>query len=263
MPRMATVTGPLLVLPLLASTFCSSHAFWTQEEDDSVTFEHYQMRRSGSQLRTLCSLLSKLVSWVPSGIKLGSLGCETISNPRLCPATSYCTEDRLNPVTTEGVASWEACSLVCHSREDCKHWTWHNEGAGEKAYQCVTMGRARRLQRNHTCVSGDVECRPHGNIQEEDICLGGGIYKYSALHCTRETQCPDTNFAMSQISNDSWNSSEVASWVACSDLCRKRHGTSYWRWSNEGVCLKGWTWTYQEKSRTCYYYQGEQYYQIS
>ena len=69
--------------------------------------------------------------------------------------------------------------------------------------------------------------------------------------------------AMSQISNDSWNSSEVASWVACSDLCRKRHGTRYWRCSSKGVCLKGWTWTYQEKSRTCYYYQGEQYYQIS
>ena len=153
MPRMVAVTGPLLVLPLLASTFCRSHAFWTQEEDYSVTFEHYQMRRSGSQLRTLCSLLSKLVSWVPSGIKLGSLGCETISNPRLCPATSFCTEDRLNPVTTEGVASWEACSLVCSSREGCKHWTWHNEGAGEKAYQCVTMGLARGCRgTTHVCL---------------------------------------------------------------------------------------------------------------
>ena len=161
---MATRNDLFLVIVTLASTFRCSHAFWTRD-DYSVTFENYQMRRNGSQLRTLCSLLATLVSWLPGGVKLGSLGCETIPDP--------------------------------------------------------------------------------------------------ALHCIRETPCPDTNFPMSQISNDSWVSSEVASWVACSDLCWGSHGTQYWRWSSEGVCLKGWTWTYQEKSRTCYYYQGEQYYQIS
>ena len=110
---MATTNDLFLVIATLVSTLCCSHAFWTREEDYSVTFENYQMRRNGSQLRTLCNLLSKLASWVPSGVKLGSLGCETIPDPRQCPATSFCTEDRLSPVTTEGVASWEACSLVC------------------------------------------------------------------------------------------------------------------------------------------------------
>ena len=69
------------------------------------------------------------------------------------------TQHRENAKTTEGVASWAACSELCRQRDGCSHWTWATEKAGPWAHQCVTMTGYGRTNEDPNVVSGTRDCR--------------------------------------------------------------------------------------------------------
>ena len=76
-----------------------------------------------------------------------------------CPNANMNTENRENAKLTEGVASWAACSELCRQREDCSHWTWATEKAGQWARQCITMTGYGNTAPDTNVVSGARDCR--------------------------------------------------------------------------------------------------------
>ena len=55
------------------------------------------------------------------------------------------------------------------------------------------------------------------------------------IHCScAELPCPSVNINTNYRENaeDTWN---VASWEACSELCRQRQGCTAWSWAHENA----------------------------
>ena len=94
-----------------------------------------------------------------------------ISNILLCLDSGFpCPNDKVNPQnrenanTTEGVASWAACSELCRQRDGCSHWTWANENAGQWALECVTMTGYGYTNNDTNVVSGTRDCGGKGKL---------------------------------------------------------------------------------------------------
>ena len=75
-----------------------------------------------------------------------------------CPNANMNTQNRENAKLTEGVASWAACSELCRQREDCTHWTWHPEHAGQWAHDCVVGAGYKYTNCDDNTVSGTRDC---------------------------------------------------------------------------------------------------------
>ena len=132
-----------------------------------------------------------------------------------CPDIGYNTRDREAAELTDEVQSWQACSDLCSRREGCRYWTWHHEGAGEFSFRCVTMTDVRARVADPCAVSGSSRCR--------DLSIPSFL-------------CPDVSFnTRGRI--DAELTEGVASWSACSDLCRTRRGCRYWTWHKEEAGL--------------------------
>ena len=103
---------------------------------------------------------------------------------------------------TEGVESWQACSDLCSRRRGCRYWTWHHKDAGQYSFRCVTMTDVSARVADSSAVSGTSKCR---NLSIPSF------------------QCPDVSYnTRGRI--DAELTEGVASWSACSDLCRARRG---------------------------------------
>ena len=119
--------------------------------------------------------------------------------------------DRKETELTEGVESWQACSDLCSRRRGCRYWTWHHEDAGQYSFRCVTMTDVSARVADSSAVSGTSKCR---NLSIPSF------------------QCPDVSYnTRGRI--DAELTEGVASWSACSDLCRARRGCRYWTWHKQ------------------------------
>ena len=88
----------------------------------------------------------------------------SMHNLFMYPGSEFsCPTDRVNArpkneEKTKGVTSWEACSELCRQREDCTHWTWHPEHAGQWAHDCVVGAGYKYTNCDDNTVSGTRDC---------------------------------------------------------------------------------------------------------
>ena len=128
-----------------------------------------------------------------------------------CPDVNYNTRGRKATELREGVETWSACSNICRARSDCRYWTWHQENAGPYAYRCVTMSDVDERVADINAVSGTRSCSD------------------SPIPAFK---CPDYNHNTRDREN-AVITDGIASWSACSNLCRERSDCRYWTWHQE------------------------------
>ena len=75
-----------------------------------------------------------------------------------CPSVDRNTQYRENDEVTQNVESWGACRDLCRQRDDCRHWTWHQENSGQHALKCITMTGYGYTNGHNNVMSGDRDC---------------------------------------------------------------------------------------------------------
>ena len=142
-----------------------------------------------------------------------------------CPDIGFNTRDREAAELTDGVKSWAACSDLCSRRRGCRYWTWHHENAGQYSLRCVTMTDVNFRIADPSAVSGSKNCRDSSTSTTSAPTVTPGSSLPSFV-------CPDVSFnTRGRIGAEL--TKDVASWSACSDLCRARRGCRYWTWHKE------------------------------
>ena len=143
-----------------------------------------------------------------------------------CPDIGFNTRDREAAELTDGVQSWAACSDLCSRRRGCRYWTWHHENAGQYSFRCVTMTDVKFRVADTSAVSGSKNCKDISTTTTTSaptVTPGGSIPSFL---------CPDVSFnTRGRIEAELTEG--VASWSACSDLCRARRGCRYWTWHKD------------------------------